>query len=251
MRLQSSPSASFEEPQSEIRIVKHPGVSSSDVTLHDMRNLLASVRANADFIHATLEPSSDPEMFGALMDIAASAERIGVVFEAALQTRAEAASASSRSPVPLTALVERVVRDADLIARECYVTISITKGEDAILLLDRALFARLLRTLVEKAIRSSSAHDTVEVCCGVHGKLVVVSVATPNGSLLAESSKAHAPDSWVDSDTQVDIATDELAFCLGAARAHDGTLRIQGRRGGGSLAVVSVPLKRLTGASTG
>ncbi len=229
-----------DEPQSETRMAAQSNLT--DSALHDLRNLLASIRANADFIHATLEPSTDPEVFGALTDIIASGERIGILCESVLSKKQEP---NSRAPVPFTALVERIARDADALAAQHGVTVCVNKGEEATVMLDRSLVARMLRTLVEKAVKSSPRGSKVDVSCGVHGRLVVVSVATADDGLFQESSRNRSDgESWFDADTQVDIATDELAFCRGAARAHDGTLRIQARREGGTLAVVSFPLHR-------
>jgi signal transduction histidine kinase len=137
----------------------------------------------------------------------------------------------------LATVVSEVVDDLGPLADGAEVTAS---GPDVVA--DRAQFRALLQNLVANALRyGGNQPSRVQVRSEQVGDSIVLSVID-NGVGIPAESREDVLRPLVRLSTDVPGAGLGLALCVRVAAAHGGSLRLDGTPGGGTTAVVTLPL---------
>lgn len=207
---------------------------------HELRTPLTSIRSNAGFLlhHPDAEPA---ERDAALRDIAAESERMGRLVDSLLTlARADAGLQLPRTPVDLSALAERVCRQATALHPDREISCSVTPtppvpgDEDAL--------AQLLWILLDNAVRFAGTGGHVWVAVTQRGQLAQLHVSDdgpgiPPGQHERIFDRFHRADN-ARSGSGAGLG---LAIAGWIVRVHGGAITAANNARGGASFVAEMP----------
>ncbi len=206
---------------------------------HELRTPLTTIRTNAEFLteHPDVAPTDRSE---ALADIAAEAARMARLVDGLLTlARTDSGAAPERRVVDLAGIALEVARTADRSTPGR--AVRLTSDGPAIIDGDPDLLTRLVWILVDNANRHGAGDIDLDVAT-TEGA-VRLSVADRGPGIAAEDrERVFERFSRTDASRTGGGAGLGLAIARSIADAHGGSIRIDGREGGGAIVEVEFPV---------
>lgn len=200
---------------------------------HDLRTPLASLRAAVEALQDGV--ARDPARYLDAMaaDIEVLSRLVDDLFTLARIERGEVRLHTE--PVDLAELADTTVAGLEVIAHRRQLTVRLSVAGDTTAAVDPHAIGRVLRNLLDNALRYAPEHTTVDVEVHGDGDRVALAVAD-DGPGFDPSFRAHAAEV----STRFDTARTRggggaglgLPIARGLVEAHGGRLRIHGRPGG-------------------
>lgn len=200
---------------------------------HDLRTPLAALRASVEAIRDGL--ADDPDAY--LKGMERQVEALGLlVDDLQLHTRLASGTLEMRRVrLDLSELVDEAVESMRPLAQGSQVRLSLDTTARAIVDGEPAQLARVLRNLIDNAIRHSPHDGVVEVFVEVDPALAVVRVRD-HGDGFAEHIRSTAFEAFTRADEARDVRTGTAGLGLAIARgiivAHGGEIGIGAGPGG-------------------
>ena len=202
---------------------------------HDLRTPLAALRASVEAIRDGVAPDPDAYLAGMEHQIQALAD---LVADLQLHTRIASGTLETRSGrVDLTELADEAVEALRPLAARSDVMLTIETEDRVVLNGDAAQLGRVLRNLLDNAIRHTPAGTTVrtEVILDGPSSRGIVRVVDEGPGFPPELSD-RAFDAFTRGDEARDVSTGTaglgLAIARGIITAHGGTIGIVAATGG-------------------
>jgi two-component system sensor histidine kinase/response regulator len=217
------------------------------LVVHDMKNPLAGVISNAEYLVNTKGLSGDEK--DCAQDIMAASRRLHRLVLSLLDVnlREHGVLSPSLQTVEISELVQSVLQHcAPTIsdkALDCVVT-----GVEAPLrlLVDRDMLARLLANLVDNAARSSAHGGRISIAVECPGDSIELRV-TDRGARFSAEYRAHVFDAYLPADEALKRARKVrglgLASCRAIAEAHGGSIHCEDAAPEGTTFFVRLPLR--------
>lgn len=202
---------------------------------HDLRTPLAALRASVEAIRDGVAPDPDASLKGMEHQVQALA---ALVDDLGLHTRLASGTLAMRpARVDLTELADEAVETLRPLATASGVRLAIAADDRISLTADAAQLGRVVRNLIENAIRHSPSDGTVTVELEVSSGTAVVRVIDEGDGFPPElGDRVFEPFTRGDPARDVRTGTAGLGLAIAAAivDAHGGTISIDtvGRIGG-------------------
>lgn len=212
---------------------------------HDLRTPLAALRASVEAIRDGVAPDPDASLKGMEHQVQALAV---LVDDLQLHTRlASGTMVMRRSRIDLTELADEAVETLRPIATEAGVQLTIAAADRISATGDPAQLARVVRNLIDNAIRHTPTGSTVVVELAVRDGCALIRVVDEGDGFPPELG-----DRVFDAFTRGDPARNPrtgtaglgLAIAKAIVTAHEGTITIgdDGRAARGGVVEVMVPM---------
>jgi two-component system sensor histidine kinase/response regulator len=213
---------------------------------HDLKNPLAALSANLDYVGQELPDDSSPDLLDAVRDATTAARRLQRMVASILDVSRfeEGALIPRRSPTPLAPLLDELSRLHRRAAQDRAVTIEVDCPADLELDVDRDLFTRVIENLFEASLRRTRRGGTVSMRAarsapGGPPRVVVCCTGHP----VPDALRPHLFDKYGavearDGAQRVGAGLG-LYFCRLALEAHGG--RVSLGEGEGLTFVVELP----------
>jgi two-component system sensor histidine kinase KdpD len=210
---------------------------------HDLRTPLAAITGAVSALRddsARVSESQRGELLADIQDEAGRLERL--VTNLLDMTRVESGSLRVRREwVPLEELIGAALTRLELQLGARPVRVSIAPGLP-LLSLDPVLFEQVLVNLVENAAKYTPPASAIEIEGRAEGDAVVVEVKDRGPGIPAGDEQRVFEKFYRGLNAAVAGAGLGLAICKGILEAHGGTIRVEGRIGGGAVFRVTIPL---------
>jgi two-component system, OmpR family, sensor histidine kinase BaeS len=213
---------------------------------HDLRTPLGTLQAAIEALEDGV--AEDPDRY--LRSMASDVELLrGMVDDLFVLARLEAGELRlDRMPVDLAEVADSAVESMAAVAARKNVTVRLESGGLPDVLGDPQALARVLRNLVDNAIRHAPADSTVQVHLEGAGDAAVVRVLD-DGPGFPEPFRAHAFDPFSRADAARERSSGGaglgLAIARGLVEAHAGSIWIE--PGSGGRVGVQLPARRVHG----
>ena len=210
---------------------------------HQLRSPLTTIRASLDL---ALRPGLDEaERTALLADAKSEAERMGrLVADLLSLARAESGVRLDFGPVELDAVLVEAVR----VQRQAapHVRLSVASVEPAVVDGDRDRLRELFGILLENAARYTPAGGVITASLAIRDDRVVATVSD-TGIGLDEADRAHLFERLYRGRRARELRPSGTGLGLAIAQwiveAHGGSIELDNREGGGTVATVSLPLR--------
>lgn len=209
---------------------------------HDLRTPLAALRASVEAIRDGVADDPDTYLKGMERQVAA----IGVLVDD-LQLHTRLASGTlemRRGRVDLTELADEAIETLCPLAERRALSLTIEAEERVIVEGDAGQLGRVIRNLLDNAIRHAPSGSTVRTRIASAGDEAVITV-TDEGEGFPPELRRRAFDAFTRGDEARDVRTGTaglgLAIAKGIVTAHDGSIAVVDAPGG----VVRIVLPRL------
>ena len=207
---------------------------------HDLRSPLASIRASVEALEDGL--AADPHRY--LRGIANDTDHLArLVDDLFLLSRVEAGRLElATEPIDLTELADGAVEATTAFARRRGVNVANTSNRSAEVLADEMAMTRVVRNLIDNAVRHSPEGGTVTLHVSEEDGDVVLRVID-QGPGFDPAVRTTAFDRFITADpSRAGGAGLGLAIARGIVEAHGGTIAIED--GPGGVVAVSLPTVR-------
>lgn len=212
----------------ELERVQRARAELSRLVVHDLKNPLAALQGNLQWVRQRASKLADPAMIEALDDSASSSARLLTLVGTLAEVERAEQGHLTLDPRPtvavdlLESIARRHRRDADLRG----ITIAV-RGDSALTpAFDSAVMERVLENLMENASRFAGNRGAIELAVEPAKNGVTISVAN-TGRPIAEPVRAHLFDKYATTETQGHHQGLGLYFCRLAAEAHQGTISVE------------------------
>jgi two-component system sensor histidine kinase BaeS len=200
---------------------------------HDLRTPLAALRASVEAIRDGLADDPDAYLKGMERQVEALAL---LVDDLQLHTRlASGTLEMRRSRLDLSELVDEAVESMRPLAQRSNVGLTLDTSTRVIVSGEASQLARVMRNLIDNAIRHSPDGGTVEVLVGVEASNAAVRVRD-QGTGFADHVRSTAFEAFTRADDARDVRTGTAGLGLAIARgivvAHAGDIGIGDGPGG-------------------
>ena len=200
---------------------------------HDLRTPLAALRASVEAIRDGLADDPDAYLKGMERQVEALAL---LVDDLQLHTRLASGTLDMRrTRLDLSELVDEAVESMRPLAQRSDVDVTLDTGSRAIVDGEPSQLARVLRNLIDNAIRHSPEGGTIRVSVDVDGSGALVAVRD-EGEGFADHIRATAFEAFTRADEARDVRTGTaglgLAIAKGIVAAHGGRIGIGDGPGG-------------------
>lgn len=210
---------------------------------HQLRSPLTTIRASLDL---ALRPGLDEaERTALLADAKGEAERMArLVADLLSLARAESGVRLDFGPVELDAVLVEAVR----VQRQAapHVRLSVASVEPAVVDGDRDRLRELFGILLENAARYTPAGGVITASLAIRDDRVVATVSD-TGIGLDETDRAHLFERLYRGRRARELRPSGTGLGLAIAQwiveAHGGSIELDNREGGGTVATVSLPLR--------
>ncbi len=210
---------------------------------HQLRSPLTTIRASLDL---ALRPGLDEaERTALLADAKGEAERMArLVADLLSLARAESGVRLDFGPVELDAVLVEAVRVQSQAAP--HVRLSVASVEPAVVDGDRDRLRELFGILLENAARYTPAGGVITASLAIRDDRVVATVSD-TGIGLDETDRAHLFERLYRGRRARELRPSGTGLGLAIAQwiveAHGGSIELDNREGGGTVATVSLPLR--------
>jgi two-component system sensor histidine kinase BaeS len=194
---------------------------------HDLRTPLASIRAAVEALQDDLAPDRETYLDGVVKDVEHLDRLVSDVFALA---RLEGGSFELLPEwVDIAELADDAVESLTPLARSCQVGLQVTAAGASPALVDPTAFSRVIRNLLDNALRHSPPGSTVTIEIGA-GTLRVVD----EGAGFPEDFAASAFDRFTRADPARSAPGSGLGLAIarGIVEASGGSIAIEPGRGG-------------------
>ena len=210
---------------------------------HQLRTPLTTIRASLDL--AQRPGLDDAERRAILADAQGEAGRMGRLIGDLLSlARADAGARLSFGPVEIDAVLLECIREQRQAAERVRMTVAAV--EPAVVDGDRDRLKELFLILLENAVRYTPPGGTVSAGIGTKHGQVVVSIAD-TGIGIDGADRAHLFERLYRGRRAREMRPAGTGLGLAIARwiveAHGGTISLDARPGGGTIAAVTLPLR--------
>lgn len=207
---------------------------------HDLRTPLAALRASVEAIRDGVAEDPDAYLNGMEHQVRALG---ALVDDLQLHTRiASGTLETSRSRVDLTELADEAIETLRPLARRSDVHLAIDATERVAVMGDAAQLSRVIRNLLDNAIRYSPPDSTVCTRITIDGPAASLRVVD-EGDGFPDDMRLKAFDPFTRGDPARDVRTGTaglgLAIAQGIVAAHDGSIAILD--GPGGIVEVRIP----------
>ena len=210
---------------------------------HDLRTPLAALRASVEAIRDGVAPDPDASLKGMEHQVQALA---ALVDDLGLHTRLASGTMPMRpTRVDLTELADEAVETLRPLATARGVRLASVAGDRSVLSADPAQLGRVVRNLIENAIRHSPGGGTVTVELEVRGPSAVVRVVDEGEGFPPElGDRVFEPFTRGDPARDVRTGTAGLGLAIAAAivEAHRGEISVVPADHGGGVVEVGLPV---------
>ena len=210
---------------------------------HDLRTPLAALRASVEAIRDGVAPDPDAALKGMEHQVQALA---ALVDDLSLHTRLASGTMPMRpTRVDLTELADEAVETLRPLATAGGVELAIVAGDRISITADPGQLGRVVRNLIENAIRHSPVDGTVTVELEVRGPSAVVRVVDEGDGFPSElGDRVFEPFTRGDPARDVRTGTAGLGLAIAAAivDAHRGEISIVPAEHGGGVVEVGLPV---------
>jgi two-component system OmpR family sensor kinase len=215
---------------------------------HELRTPLTSIRGFAELYRMSGAPREDlPRMMERIED---EATRMGLLVEdLLLLARLDQQRPLEHGPVDLLALARDAVHDAALLAPDRTIDLQVDARVAAVVTGDEARLRQVVHNLVSNALTHTPAATpvTVRVSTDAASERVVLEVSDRGPGI--EDSDAHRVfERFYRADTSRSRQAGGnglgLSIVAGLVAAHDGSVDVVNRDGGGATFVMSLPVRR-------
>ena len=210
---------------------------------HDLRTPLAALRASVEAIRDGVAPDPDAALKGMEHQVQALA---ALVDDLSLHTRLASGTMPMRpTRVDLTELADEAVETLRPLASAGGVHLAIVADDRISITADPGQLGRVVRNLIENAIRHSPADGTVTVELEVRGPSAVVRVVDEGEGCPPElGDRVFEPFTRGDPARDVRTGTAGLGLAIAAAivEAHRGEIAIVPTEHGGGVVEVGLPM---------
>jgi signal transduction histidine kinase len=194
---------------------------------HDLRTPLAALRASIEAIRDGVALDPDASLHGMERQVMALGS---LVDDLQLHTRLASGTLEMRSVrVDLTEIADEAVEVVRPLGRTRDVSIDLVATERVVTIGDPAQLARVLRNLLENAIRHAPVGSVVTIEVATTSAAVLCTVAD-QGDGFAPDIRARAFEPFTRGDPARDVATGTaglgLAIAAGIVSAHRGAIRV-------------------------
>jgi len=194
---------------------------------HDLRTPLAALRASVEAIRDGVAPDPDASLGGMEHQVSALAH---LVDDLQLHTRLASGTLEMRiTRVDLTEVVDEAVETLRPLSRQAGVELAIDSEQRRLIDGDAAQLSRVIRNLIENAIRHTPAGSSVTVSVSGSTSVAVVRVCDEGDGFAAEMREL-AFDAFTRGDPARDVSTGTAGLGLTIARAivvaHGGTIEV-------------------------
>jgi two-component system sensor histidine kinase/response regulator len=217
------------------------------LVVHDMKNPLAGVISNAEYLVNTKNLAGDQK--DCALDIMAASRRLHRLVMSLLDVnlREHGVLTPSLGTLNLVELIEQARHQCDLSltdkALRCLVTGADTPAR---LQGDRDMLARLLANLIENAARSAPHGTEIQIAIDRQPELFELRV-TDRGKRLSPEHRARAFDAYLPADEGLRRVRKTrglgLASCHAIAEAHGGSIRCEDAQPEGTAFIVQLPVR--------
>ena len=209
---------------------------------HQLRTPLTTIRASLDL--AQRPGLDESERRAILADAQAEAGRMARLIGDLLSlARADAGARLSFRPVEIDAVLLECVREQRQAAD--HVRMTVESVEPAVVDGDRDRLKELFLILLENAARYTPAGGTVSTSLEVRDRRLVVVTVADTGIGIDEADRAHLFERLYRGHRAREMRPSGTGLGLAIARwiaeAHGGTIALEPRPGGGTIAVVTLP----------
>lgn len=210
---------------------------------HDLRTPLAALRASVEAIRDGVAPDPDAALKGMEHQVQALA---ALVDDLSLHTRLASGTMPMRpTRVDLTELADEAVETLRPLASAGGVHLEIVAGDRISITADPGQLGRVVRNLIENAIRHSPADGTVTVELEVRSSSAVVRVVDEGEGFPPElGDRVFEPFTRGDPARDVRTGTAGLGLAIAAAivEAHGGRISLVPAEHGGGVVEVGLPM---------
>lgn len=203
---------------------------------HDLKTPITAIIGFTELLSDMDEIAADPTLRAYVGRCSSAAKRMLAMIDDLLAF-ARVGGSLRRVPNPIEPLVAEVVADLGPVAHDATVTAT---GADIVA--DRSQLRALLQNLIGNAVlyRGASA-PVVEVISEQEGDQAILRVID-NGSGIPAESREDVLRPLVRLRKELPGAGLGLAVCVRIVAAHGGTIRLDDAPGGGTVAIVTLPL---------
>ncbi|MBX3219171.1 MAG: response regulator [Labilithrix sp.] len=217
----------------------------TSLLVHDLKNPLAGILANGDFVLSTSDVSGEPK--AAVEDMMASTEAMHQMVMNLLDiSRAESGALSpSRAEVDVAALLREVEGPARRRAESRRQTLRVEVAPDlAPIQVDPLLLRRTLENLLDNSLRYTPSDGAIDVVARVDDGALVLEV-TDEGPGIPPERRERIFDKYAQVDGSAIDRTSRglgLVFCRMAIEAHGGEISIADHQPQGAVFRLKLPL---------
>jgi two-component system OmpR family sensor kinase len=216
---------------------------------HELRTPLTSIRGFAELYRMGAAEEAD-DLPRLMQRIENEAARMGVlVQDLLLLARLDQQRPLEREPVDLLAAVTDVVHDARLTATDRTVTLEVAATEPPVVTGDESRLRQVLHNLMTNALTHTPGGTPVDVTVRTEEQprpSVVIEIAD-RGPGIGNEHTTRVFERFYRADTSRSRDTGGgtglgLSIVAGLVAAHDGTVAVSDRAGGGAVFAVTLPL---------
>jgi signal transduction histidine kinase len=213
--------------------------------VHDAKSVLGALVVNVDWLRGALENHPIPGADEALDDVAICCSRLNGLLREALRSASGRPIRDDVASLRVGSLVARVAEAMRRQAEAHHVTLDLIEGRDATMIGEQVALDRVLRNLLDNAIRFSRFGGRVVLSHGVENGAIVITVADEGPGIPVELQEQvfEAFQTMNGADEEPGTHTGlGLAFCRKVVRQHGGDIRVANRPVAGALFSVTFPI---------
>lgn len=214
---------------------------------HELRTPVAAIRSKTDV--TLLEPHTQAEYQAVLQQINAESEHLGLLISdlLALARADEGQARLEYEPVQLDYLIAEVVANADVLAQERNITLTIEHNEPVIVLGDETRLIQVVMNLLDNALTYTHVGGSVRVALNQDEQGAHISVSD-TGEGIAPQHIPHIFERFYRADparTKHGGSNSGLGLSIvdWVIRAHGGHIEIQSKPGQGSTFIATLPTR--------
>ncbi|HET6340260.1 MAG TPA: ATP-binding protein [Polyangiales bacterium] len=217
------------------------------LVVHDLKNPLAGVLSNAEYLVNTKGIAGDQK--DCALDIMAASRRLHRLVMSLLDVnlREHGVLTPALQTVELSELIPQVLNQCALSLTDKALRCVVTGVETPLrLLVDRDMFSRLFENLIDNAARSSGHGGQVLIAVERGPESIAIRV-TDRGPRFSAEYRAQMFDAYLPADETLRRARKTrglgLASCRAIAEAHGGSIQCEDAQPEGSTFCVRLPLR--------
>lgn len=215
---------------------------------HELRGPMTVIRAEADVALAAPEPSVQ-ELREATEAIIRATDRTEALLEGLLTLATSQRGLARREPVDVGDAVRAAAHAVRGEASRAGVEVLVDAGAPAWVDGDRELLRRMVENLLENGVRYNDGHGRVRVRAAEGGGRVSVRVEN-TGVVVAPDAVKRLTEPFERLERRANRRGAGLGLSIvkAVAEAHDGTLQITPREGGGLVVDIALPARARSGS---
>ncbi len=211
----------------ELERVQQARADLSRLIVHDLKNPLAALQGNLQWVRSRAAQSKDAMMLEAIDDSTSSTARLLLMIGTLIDVdRVENSQLRlDRKPARVGALLDAVARRHARDAELRGVTIRVTGDPDLRATIDCSVLERAIENLVENAARFAGTPGLVELAAVGDGRATAITVSN-TGAPMAPAQRTRLFEKYATTERGGSHQGLGLYFCRLAAEAHGGGIAV-------------------------